>query len=179
MARLSTQDGRSISDLADIQTLLAPLDISIRQWPVGGDERLRALLAKPQLEDGEKDAVLAALDHYFRNLKRERGYQTRDLIVLSDAVPGLESMLSKFDRCHTHADDEIRYIIDGEGIFGFVLPDGSQVELTVSRGDYINVPRGTEHWFRLTASRRIKAIRYFSSTAGWVPEYTGRAIAFG
>ena len=31
--------------------------------------------------------------------------------------------------CDTHADDEVRYIIEGEGIFGFVRPDGTQVEL--------------------------------------------------
>jgi 1,2-dihydroxy-3-keto-5-methylthiopentene dioxygenase len=44
----------------------------------------------------------------------------------------LNTLLSKFNRCHTHADDEVRYIIDGEGVFGFVRPDGSQVELTIT-----------------------------------------------
>jgi cupin superfamily acireductone dioxygenase involved in methionine salvage len=66
-----------------------------------------------------------------------------------------------------------------------VSPDGqtsqalkSQVELTIEPGEYINVPTGTEHWFVLTERRRIKAVRYFAGTDGWVPEYTGRELGF-
>jgi 1,2-dihydroxy-3-keto-5-methylthiopentene dioxygenase len=97
---------------------------------------------------------------------------------LHPETPNLDTLLSKFERCHTHADDEVRYIIDGEGVFGFVRPDGSQVELTVQAEEYINVPAGTEHWFHLTDYKRIKAIRYFSGTEGWVPEYTDTEINF-
>jgi 1,2-dihydroxy-3-keto-5-methylthiopentene dioxygenase len=53
-----------------------------------------------------------------------------------------------------------------------VRPDGTQVELTVQAEDYINLPAHTEHWFDLTPSQRIKAVRYFTTTEGWVPEYT-------
>ena len=131
------------------------------------------------LSDSEKDAVLTSFDPYFEQLRQSAGYQTRDLVVLHDALPNLDEMLDKFNRCHTHADDEVRYIVDGEGVFGFVLADGRQIELCVRAGDYINVPADTEHWFHLTPLRRIKALRYFTSTAGWVPEYTGTAIHFG
>ena len=55
-------------------------------------------------------------------------------------------------------------------------PDGTQVELTVQPQEYINVPAGTEHWFYLTPKRRVKAVRYFTNTEGWVPEYTGTPI---
>jgi 1,2-dihydroxy-3-keto-5-methylthiopentene dioxygenase len=44
--------------------------------------------------------------------------------------------------------------------------------------EYINVPENTEHWFYLTPSRRIKAVRYFTTMEGWVPEYTGKEIRF-
>jgi 1,2-dihydroxy-3-keto-5-methylthiopentene dioxygenase len=57
-----------------------------------------------------------------------------------------------------------------------VRPDGSQVELTVKAEEYVNVPAYTEHWFYLTETRRIKAIRYFSATEGWTPEYTDTEI---
>lgn len=87
-------------------------------------------------------------------------------------------MLSRFNQCHTHADPEVRYIIAGEGVFGFVRPDASQVELTVQPEDYISVPSNTEHWFHLTTSRQIKAVRYFTTTEGWVPEYTDTEIRF-
>jgi 1,2-dihydroxy-3-keto-5-methylthiopentene dioxygenase len=66
--------------------------------------------------------------------------------------------------------------VDGEGIFGFVCPDKTQMELTIQPEEYINVPAGTEHWFYLTPLRRIKAVRYFVDTSGWTPEYTDTAL---
>jgi len=176
MARLQFEDGRIETDVDAIQAALAPLAIGVRSWPTGDDPELSRLLAKPSLDDAEKATVLRHLDGYFRTLKAEAGYQTRDLIVLHADVPGLDGLLAKFDRCHTHDDDEVRYIVDGEGVFGFVLPSGAQVRLEVTAGEYINVPAHTEHWFFLTPSRRIKAVRYFTSTEGWTPKYTDTAI---
>ncbi len=80
--------------------------------------------------------------------------------MLHSGVPNLDALLSKFDQCHTHAEAEVRYIIAGEGVFGFVRPDGSQMELTVQPEECINVPCGIEQWFYLTASRLLKAVRY-------------------
>jgi 1,2-dihydroxy-3-keto-5-methylthiopentene dioxygenase len=176
MAILHTEDGRVLTELDAIQAVLKPLGIALSHWPTGDDPELAALLDRPALEDVEKNQVLGHLDAYFQTLKTAAGYQTRDLVVLHDRVPGLEGMLAKFDKVHTHDDDEVRYIIDGEGVFGFVLPDASQVHLKVEAGEYINVPANTEHWFYLTERRRIKAVRYFTSTEGWTPKYTGTAV---
>lgn len=153
---------------------LAPLGIQVATWPVPA--AAAPLLDKTSLAEDEKEAALQAMDVYFEKLKTEQGYQSRDLIVLHPEVPKLDEMLGKFDRCHTHDDDEVRYVVDGEGVFGFVLPDGPQIHLTVEAGEYINVPAGTEHWFYLTERRRIKAVRYFSGTEGWTPKYTHTPI---
>ncbi len=134
------------------------------------------MLAKDALSDTEKEQVLQGLDRYFQQLKETAGYQSRDLIVLHPDIPNLDALLAKFDKCHTHADDEVRYIVAGEGVFGFVRPDGSQVEVTVKPEEFINVPANTEHWFYLTPTRKIKAVRYFTSTEGWTPQYTGTEI---
>lgn len=176
MATLRFADGTIDSDRETIAAELSLLNIHLAQWAIGDDAHLHDLLAQANLNEAEKDQVLLALDDYFEQLQRTAGYQSRDLIVLHPDLPNLEALLAKFDRTHTHADDEVRYILDGEGVFGFVRPDGSQVELTVAAADYINVPAGTEHWFYLTAKRRIKAIRYFSGSEGWVPQYTGTKI---
>jgi 1,2-dihydroxy-3-keto-5-methylthiopentene dioxygenase len=178
MAILKLEDGTTYTQLADISRELAALDIQLNYWSVGEDSQLRQLLTRESLDTTEKELVLAALDRYFEQLKRTSGYQSRDLIVLHPGIPNLDEMLAKFDRIHTHADDEVRYIVDGEGIFGFVRPDGSQVELTVQPQEYINVPAGTEHWFYLTFARRVKAVRYFVDTEGWVPQYTEKEIRF-
>jgi len=178
MAILHLEDGTIYSDLKDISRELAPLNVELKKWSVGEDSQLRSLLAKEALNEEEKEQVLQGLDTYFQQLQQTQGYQSRDLIVLHSQIPQLDTLLSKFDRCHAHADAEIRYIVDGEGVFGFVRPNGSQVELTIQPEEYINVPAGTEHWFRLTNSKRIKAIRYFTTTEGWTPEYTNTEIRF-
>jgi 1,2-dihydroxy-3-keto-5-methylthiopentene dioxygenase len=178
MAILLLEDGTIYTELGDIVRELAPLNIQLNRWPVGDRPQLHHLLAQENLNEEEKEQVLAALDGYFEELQRTAGYQSRDLIVLHPGIPNLDAMLAKFDQIHAHADDEVRYIVDGEGIFGFVRPDGTQVELTVQPEEYINVPAGTEHWFYLTSAQRIKAVRYFIGTEGWVPQYTGREIRF-
>ena len=135
-------------------------------------------LANPTLTEEEQEQVLTELNPYFESLKQNFGYQDRDLVILYPELPNLDNLLAKFQSCHTHADDEVRYIIEGEGVFGFVLPDGSQIELTMQSEEYINIPAGTEHWFHLTASKQIKLLRYFTSTQGWTPEYTDTTIHF-
>ncbi|WP_017318659.1 1,2-dihydroxy-3-keto-5-methylthiopentene dioxygenase [Mastigocladopsis repens] len=176
MAILQLEDGTRHTDLQDICRELAPLNIQLNRWAVGESQQLRQLLAQDSLNEDEKEQILKSLDGYFEQLKQTAGYQTRDLIVLHPGIPNLDAMLTKFDKIHTHSEDEVRYIIAGEGIFGFVRPDDTQVELTVQPQEYINVPAGTEHWFYLTPARRIKAVRYFTGTEGWFPEYTDTQI---
>ncbi|MUG96554.1 cupin domain-containing protein [Scytonema sp. UIC 10036] len=176
MAILQLENGTTYTQLSNIVRELVPLNIQINRWPIVDDPKLKAILAQEVLSDAEKEYVLTALNIYFQQLLQTAGYQSCDLIVLHPGVPNLDALLSKFDRCHTHADPEVRYIIAGEGVFGFVRPDGSQVELTVEPEDYISVPSGTEHWFYLRASCQIKAVRYFTTTEGWVPEYTDTEI---
>jgi 1,2-dihydroxy-3-keto-5-methylthiopentene dioxygenase len=178
MAVLRLEDGSTVTDLAAIAAELAVLNIQLRHWTVGDDGDWRSLLGQVSLDEAQKERVLQGLDHYFAELQAASGYTSRDLIVLHPDVPNLSAMLAKFNQVHTHADDEVRYIVEGEGIFGFVRPDRSQVELTVQAEEYINVPAGTEHWFYLTDRQRVKAVRYFISTEGWVPEYTGTPIKF-
>jgi 1,2-dihydroxy-3-keto-5-methylthiopentene dioxygenase len=176
MAILRLEDGTTYTQLSDITRELAPLNIQLNRWPVGDNPEIQNLLAKDTLCDAEKEQVLQALDRYFQELKETAGYQSRDMIVLHPEIPNLDTLLAKFDKCHTHADDEVRYIVAGEGIFGFVRPDNSQVEVTVQPEEFINVPANTEHWFYLTAARKIKAVRYFTTTEGWTPLYTDTEI---
>ncbi|ARV57804.1 acireductone dioxygenase [Nostocales cyanobacterium HT-58-2] len=176
MAILQLEDGTRLTDLREIYRELAPLNIKLNRWAVGNSQQLRQLLGQDSLNEDEKEQILKSLDRYFEQLQQTAGYQMRDLIVLHPGIPNLDALLTKFAKIHTHSEDEVRYIVDGEGIFGFVRPDGTQVELTVQPEEYINVPAGTEHWFYLTPAQRIKAVRYFTGTEGWTPEYTGTQI---
>lgn len=179
MARMIFTDGTEIADLAAIQRRLSNIGITLARWPAPVGERARALLEQQSLKDGEKDELLHLVDDRFEELKRSKGYTTRDMVVIHEDIPGLAEMLGKFDKIHYHTDDEVRYILSGRGYFGFVEPDGNQFLLEVAAGDYINVPANTEHWFEMQDSGRIKAVRYFIDTSGWAPVYTQRAMLFG
>ncbi len=176
MAILTLENQTTYTKLEEIVPILSQLDVQLNYWTIG--DKAGELLAKDVLNEEEKEQVLQSVDHYFEQLKTTQGYQSRDLIVLYPHLDNLSTLLNKFAACHTHADDEVRYIIDGEAVFGFVLPDGSQIELTIQPQEYINVPANTEHWFHLTSSKRVKAVRYFTNNAGWVPVYTGTVIRF-
>jgi 1,2-dihydroxy-3-keto-5-methylthiopentene dioxygenase len=179
MARMIFPDGKENTDLSFIQARLNKLGITLKRWPAPEDSRARALLDQQALNDAEKEELLKGVDNRFEELKRDKGYATRDMVVIHEAIPGLPDMLAKFDKIHLHTDDEVRYILAGRGYFGFVEPDGKQFLLEVSAGDYINVPANAEHWFEMKDSKRIKAVRYFIDTRGWTPVYTQRAMLFG
>jgi len=179
MARMIFSDGKENTDLSFIQARLNKLGITLKRWPAPEDSRARALLDQQALNDAEKEELLKGVDNRFEELKRDKGYATRDMIVIHEAIPGLPDMLAKFDKIHLHTDDEVRYILAGKGYFGFVEPDGKQFLLEVAAGDYINVPANAEHWFEMKDSKRIKAVRYFIDTKGWTPVYTQRAMLFG
>jgi len=177
MARMLASDGTETIDVSKIQQRLNRIGITLKTWPAPASERARALLEQKTLADAEKEELLKSVDSRFEELKREKGYAARDMIVIHEDIPGLPEMLAKFDRIHYHTDDEARYILAGRGYFGFIEPNGEQFMLEVSAGDYINVPANTEHWFEMLDSKRINAVRYFIDTSGWTPVYTERALA--
>lgn len=179
MARMIFADGKENTDFSFIQARLGKLGISLKRWPAPEGSRAQLLLNQQALDDAEKEELLKSVDNRFEELKRDKGYATRDMVVIHEAVPGLADMLAKFDKIHLHTDDEVRYILAGKGYFGFVEADGNQFLLEVTAGDYINVPANTEHWFEMKDSQRIKAVRYFIDTKGWTPVYTQRAMLFG
>jgi 1,2-dihydroxy-3-keto-5-methylthiopentene dioxygenase len=177
MARIIHDDATETTDLSQIQQQLARIGITLHRWDAPTNARTVQLLEQKVLNDAEKEELLAGVENRFEELKREKGYKTRDMIVIHEDIPGLGDMLAKFDKIHFHTDDEVRYILAGRGFFGFVEPDGEQFLLEVSAGDYINVPANTEHWFEMKDSKRIKAVRYFIDTSGWTPVYTQREMA--
>jgi 1,2-dihydroxy-3-keto-5-methylthiopentene dioxygenase len=128
--------------------------------------------------DASADEVLAAYAAEIDEMKRRGGYVTADVIDVNPSTPNLETMLAKFDKEHTHSEDEVRFILAGRGIFFLALQKGV-ASVEVHPGDMLRVPRGTKHWFTLCEDRRIRAIRWFQDTTGWTPHYTGSGIDQG
>jgi len=162
-------ENRTISDQQEISTYLSAYGISHEIWepshPVG--------------PDAASEEILAAYSNEIERLKAEGGYVTADVINVNRMTPGLDEMLQKFSREHWHDDDEVRFIIQGRGIFHIHPREGNVCAIEVEAGDLIRVPQGTWHWFDLCADRQIRAIRLFKDPAGWTPNYTETGVDQG
>jgi 1,2-dihydroxy-3-keto-5-methylthiopentene dioxygenase len=160
-------EDRMIESEPEIHTFLIPMGIDYERWSL---DRLPS--------DSSADAVLAAYADEIEAMKQRGGYVTADVIDVNPATPNLETMLARFDKEHTHDEDEVRFILAGRGIF-FLNFGGRVVSVEVGRGDMLRVPRGTTHWFTLCEDRRIRAIRWFQQTSGWTPHYTDSGVDKG
>jgi 1,2-dihydroxy-3-keto-5-methylthiopentene dioxygenase len=134
---------------------------------------------RPVAADATADMLLEAYGQEIDKLKTRGGYRTADVIDVRPETPNLDAMLAKFSREHWHDEDEVRFIIEGRGLFHVHPTDGPVFAIEVEAGDLIRVPRGTHHWFDLCADRRIRAIRLFQDTSGWTPHYTDSGVDQG
>ncbi len=125
------------------------------------------------------DEVLAAYQAKIDDLKARGGYVTADVIDVFPHTPNLDAMLNKFNSEHWHDEDEVRFIVEGRGVFHIHPPEGPVFAIEVEAGDLIRVPRGTHHWFDLCVDRRIRAIRLFQDPSGWTPHYTSSGVDKG
>ena len=162
-------ENKIIEDAGEVGAFLAARGIEYERWRP----------EHPLDPDASAEAVLAAFSREIDTLKARGGYRTADVIDVKPDTPNLDVMLAKFNREHWHDEDEVRFIIEGRGLF-HIHPPGSQVfALEVVAGDLIRVPRGTHHWFDLCSDRRIRAIRLFQDSSGWTPHYTESGIDQG
>lgn len=163
MAKLTVRgDEKVLESAQEISDYLARFGIWYRRFE--GSDNLS--------EDAVEEEILAAYEAPIDQLKREGGYVTADVINVRPDIPGLDAMLAKFSKEHWHDEDEVRFIVKGRGVF-HIHPDvETTFAIEVEKGDMINVPRGTHHWFDLCEDRTIRAIRLFQDPAGWTPHYT-------
>ncbi|MEM7154057.1 MAG: cupin domain-containing protein [Myxococcota bacterium] len=108
-------------------------------------------------------------------LKAERGYVEQDIIELRPDTPKLDDLCAKFAPEHLHTDDEVRYVLEGEGIFDIRSTDDRWMRVTVQQGDLLVVPANIHHRFFLTDRKQIRCVRLFKDSSGWVPHYREHA----
>jgi 1,2-dihydroxy-3-keto-5-methylthiopentene dioxygenase len=165
--RFPSENDRRVDSEAEIRTELGALGIDYERWSL---DRVPP--------ESSADAVLAAYADEIAEMKQRGGYVTADVIDVNPATPNLDAMLARFDKEHTHDEDEVRFILAGRGIF-FLNIGGRVASVEVGPGDMLRVPRGTTHWFTLCEDRRIRAVRWFQDTAGWTPHYTDSGVDKG
>lgn len=167
MARvIIAEENRSLSDVQEIRDFLEPFGIWYEHWPVEG--RLP--------ESATNEQILEEFSEEIQSLKERGGFVTADVINVNRETPNLDVMLAKFDKEHTHSEDEVRFTVAGRGLFHIHPDSGPVFAVEVESGDLINVPHGTKHWFNLCDDRAIRCIRLFEDAAGWTPDYIGEGI---
>lgn len=150
----------------DIAQALNDIGVRFEQWE-----------ASQPIQAGDSEAkVLAAYRADIDRLIAADGYQTVDVVSLSADHPQKTAFRQKFLAEHRHSEDEVRFFVDGQGLFSLHL-GGKVYEIRCEKGDLISVPAGTPHWFDMGPNPNFVAIRLFNDPAGWVADFTGDAIA--
>lgn len=160
------EENRKITEKDAITEYLAGISIDYEIWEP----------SQPIGPDATGEETLKAYSAEIDKLKARGGYVTADVINVNPQTPGLDAMLARFSREHWHDEDEVRFIIQGRGIFHIHPKDSPVVAIEVEAGDLIRVPRGTWHWFDLCSDRQIRAIRLFQDPSGWTPLYTDSGV---
>jgi 1,2-dihydroxy-3-keto-5-methylthiopentene dioxygenase len=154
------------SDFDSIAASLAEIGVEFEHWRA--DHELAA--------DAGQDTVLAAYRDSIDRLNKRYGFRSIDVVSLTPAHPDADTLRHKFLAEHTHADFEVRFFVDGSGLF--YLHVGDRVYMVLcERGDLISVPANTTHWFDMGSHPFFKCIRFFTTPDGWVGDFTGSDIA--
>lgn len=125
--------------------------------------------------DAEPQAVLDAYQGSIERLKKQYGFQSVDVISMRANHPNKDELRKKFLCEHTHSDFEVRFFVEGCGLF-YLHVDEKVYAVLCEQGDLISVPANTAHWFDMGENPDFKCIRLFTTPDGWVAEYTGNPI---
>jgi 1,2-dihydroxy-3-keto-5-methylthiopentene dioxygenase len=155
----------TIKDHAAITKRLGGLGVRFERWAT--NHPLRA--------DAGQEEVLAAYRDSVERLNKEYGFQSVDVVALRPDHPKKEELRAKFLQEHIHDDFEVRFFVDGKGLF--YLHVGNEIWLVLcEQGDLISVPAGTPHWYDMGANPDFKCIRLFVVPDGWQARMTASEL---
>jgi 1,2-dihydroxy-3-keto-5-methylthiopentene dioxygenase len=157
---------RECTTAEEIAAALAPAGIRFERWHTERD------LPAGTPSEAILDAYRASVDE----LSRACGFASADVIHVHPETPNHSELRKKFLNEHTHSEDEARFFVEGAGLF-VIHHAGAVYAVLCEKGDLINVPAGTTHWFDMGPRPRFTCIRFFTSQEGWVAKFTGSDIA--
>jgi len=149
-----------------IATELQKIGVTFERWQAN----------KPVAAGATPEEVMDAYREDIDRLVAERGFKSVDVVSITPDNPQREAMRAKFLDEHFHKEDEVRFFVDGSGLFTLHV-DGKIYEIECVKDDLIAVPDSTLHWFDMGPEPSFVAIRFFTEPDGWVGHFTGEEIA--
>jgi 1,2-dihydroxy-3-keto-5-methylthiopentene dioxygenase len=144
--------------------------------PEGGASAPLLQTTDPERIAAEQAAILSAYADEVERVQSSGSYPTVDAIRLTPDHPDRVALREKFLAEHTHGEDEVRFFVEGRGLFCLHL-EGEVLQVLCESGDWISVPAGTRHWFDMGPEPSFCALRFFDNPEGWVARFTGDPIA--
>ena len=155
-----------VSDFDTIATKLHSIDVRFGRWQA--NQVLSDDMSDEQILETYRDSI--------DQLKQEYNFKSQDVVALTPEHPDKAVFRNKFLDEHTHNDFEVRFFVDGKGLF-YIHKDKKVYGIMCEKGDLISVPANTTHWFDMGENPHFKCIRLFTTPEGWVAQFTGNDIA--
>ncbi|HEX7027659.1 MAG TPA: cupin domain-containing protein [Gammaproteobacteria bacterium] len=171
MSRLSVYSApdkapRVIENFDEITAELEAIGVQFERWQAD----------RPLSDDAGQEEVIEAYRDSIDKLNKQYSFQSLDVVSLKPDNPKKTEFRQKFLSEHTHDDFEVRFFVDGKGVF-YLHVDGKVYAVLCEKGDLISVPAGVTHWFDMGTNPDFKCIRFFTIPDGWVGNFTGSPIA--
>ena len=163
---MQPQHGVRYTDFDSIQSHLRSLGVQFEHWDA----------TYSLATDADQNTILEVYREPINELKQKHYFQSIDVINIKSDHPEKDMIRKKFLAEHLHDDFEIRFFIEGRGLF--YLHVGGKVYIVLcEKGDLISVPANTKHWFDMGENPNFTCIRLFTTPYGWVANFTGDPIA--
>ena len=167
-SQLEIYDDRKItllqqtSDQKKIAAFLNAIGVRFEQWEA----------TQPLTLSSSGEEIQEAYGADIHRLKKENGFQSVDVLRMSPDHPKKVELRQKFLNEHTHDEPEVRFFVEGSGLF-FLHVDGRVYSVLCEKGDLISIPQNYRHWFDIGTDPLFTAIRFFTRTEGWIAHFTG------
>ena len=160
------QHGERYTVFAAIQQQLDALGVQLERWTANW----------PLAADADPSSVLITYADSIADLMQQYDFQSVDVMRVTPEHPDKAALRQRFMTEHTHKDFEVRFFVEGCGLF-YLHVAGKVYAVLCEQGDLISVPANTAHWFDMGENPQFACIRLFTAPDGWVADFTGSDIA--
>uniref|UniRef100_A0A061SAR8 Probable inactive acireductone dioxygenase n=1 Tax=Tetraselmis sp. GSL018 TaxID=582737 RepID=A0A061SAR8_9CHLO len=107
-------------------------------------------------------------DPKLKAIRKVRGYTYHDVCCVAEGkLPEYEKKIKTFFEEPIHNDEEIRYILDGNGYFDVRDKEDRWVRISVGKGDMVVLPAGMYHRYTNTKDNYVQCMRLFAGEPVW------------